>query len=96
MLTGAMATSLGLAWTEMIPRKAHKAVKDGMEAFYQIPFSKFERYTPSGTPAEVAEQLAPYIESGCRLFNLKVCAEHPEEEVALGAEVIEELRRLAG
>ena len=75
--------------------KAHKAVKEGMEAFYQIPFSKFERYTPSGTPAEVAEQLAPYIESGCRLFNLKVCAEHPEEEVALGAEVIEALRRLA-
>jgi alkanesulfonate monooxygenase SsuD/methylene tetrahydromethanopterin reductase-like flavin-dependent oxidoreductase (luciferase family) len=77
------------------PAKAHKAVKEGMEAFYQIPFSKFERYTPSGTPAEVAEQLAPYIESGCSLFNLKVCAEHPEEEVALGAEVIEELRRLA-
>ena len=74
---------------------AHKAVKEGMEAFYQIPFSKFERYTPSGTPAQVAEQLAPYIESGCRLFNLKVCAEHPEEEVALGAEVIEELRGLA-
>jgi hypothetical protein len=43
----------------------------------------------------VAEQLAPYIDSGCRLFNLKVCSEHPEEEVALGAEVIEELRRLA-
>jgi alkanesulfonate monooxygenase SsuD/methylene tetrahydromethanopterin reductase-like flavin-dependent oxidoreductase (luciferase family) len=75
--------------------KAHKAVKEGMEAFYQIPFSKFERYTPSGTPAEVAEQLVPYIESGCSLFNLKVCAEHPEEEVALGAEVIEELRRIA-
>ena len=40
---------------------AHTAVKDGMEAFYRIPFEKFERYTPSGTPAEVAEQLAPYI-----------------------------------
>ena len=75
------------------PAKAHAAVKKGMESFYQIPFSQFERYTPSGTPAQVAEQLAPYIESGCRLFNLKVCAEHPEEEVALGAAVVEELRR---
>jgi alkanesulfonate monooxygenase SsuD/methylene tetrahydromethanopterin reductase-like flavin-dependent oxidoreductase (luciferase family) len=75
------------------PAKAHAAVKKGMESCYQIPFSQFERYTPSGTPAQVAEQLAPYIESGCRLFNLKVCAEHPEEEVALGAAVVEELRR---
>lgn len=75
------------------PAKAHAEVKKGMESFYQIPFSQFERYTPSGTPAQVAEQLAPYIESGCRLFNLKVCAEHPEEEVALGAAVVEELRR---
>ena len=74
--------------------KAYEAVKNGMEAFYQIPFSKFERYTPSGTPAEVAEQLSPYIESGCRLFNLKVCSENPEEETALGAEVVGYLRQL--
>jgi alkanesulfonate monooxygenase SsuD/methylene tetrahydromethanopterin reductase-like flavin-dependent oxidoreductase (luciferase family) len=72
---------------------AHAAVKAGMEAFYRIPFEKFERYTPSGTPAQVAEQLAPYIESGCRLFNLKVCCEHPEEEVDLGRELVTELRQ---
>jgi alkanesulfonate monooxygenase SsuD/methylene tetrahydromethanopterin reductase-like flavin-dependent oxidoreductase (luciferase family) len=63
-----------------------------MESFYQIPFSKFERYTPSGTPAQVAEQLAPYVEAGCSLFNLKVCCEHAQEEVALGAAVVEELK----
>ena len=73
---------------------AHTAVKDGMEAFYRIPFEKFERYTPSGTPAEVAEQLAPYIEAGARLFNIKVCATHAEEEVALGAELVTALRQL--
>ena len=73
--------------------KAHEAVKAGMESFYHLPFSKFERYTPSGTPAEVAEQLSPYVESGCRLFNLKVCADNPEEETALGAEVVELLRK---
>ncbi len=73
---------------------AHNAVKNGMEAFYRIPFEKFARYTPSGTPTEVAEQLAPYMEAGSRLFNLKVCAQHAEEEVALGAELVAELRRL--
>jgi alkanesulfonate monooxygenase SsuD/methylene tetrahydromethanopterin reductase-like flavin-dependent oxidoreductase (luciferase family) len=72
--------------------KAYAAVKEGMESFYQIPFSKFERYTPSGTPAQVAEQLAPYVEAGCSLFNLKVCCEHAQEEVALGAAVVEELK----
>ena len=72
---------------------AHEAVKTGMEAFYRIPFEKFQRYTPSGTPSEVAEQLAPYIESGASLFNLKVCAQRAEEEVALGADLVTELRR---
>jgi hypothetical protein len=28
------------------------------------------------------------------LFNIKVCATHAEEEVALGAELVAELRRL--
>lgn len=75
------------------PDAAYTAVQSGMEAFYRIPFEKFERYTPSGTPAQVAEQLAPYIEAGARLFNLKVCAKNPEEEVELGAELVTELRR---
>ncbi len=69
------------------PARARAVVKDGMERFYHVPFEKFERYTPFGTPAQVAEQLAPYMEAGCRLMNLKVCTRHPEEEVALGAEV---------
>ena len=69
-------------------RKARVAVEKGMENFYKIPFSKFERYTPFGTPDEVAEQLSPYVESGCRLFNLKVCTSRPEEEMELGAEVL--------
>jgi len=72
---------------------AYDAVKTGMEAFYRIPFEKFQRYTPSGTPSEVAEQLAPYVEAGASLFNLKVCAHKAEEEVALGADLVTELRR---
>jgi len=41
-----------------------------MEAFYRTPFGKFERYCPCGTPAEVAASLRPYLEAGCRSFNL--------------------------
>jgi alkanesulfonate monooxygenase SsuD/methylene tetrahydromethanopterin reductase-like flavin-dependent oxidoreductase (luciferase family) len=69
------------------PARAREVVKDSMERFYHLPFEKFERYTPCGTPSQVAEQLAPHVEAGCRLINLKVCTRHPEEEVALAAEV---------
>jgi len=75
-------------------KKAFESVKRGMENFYRIPFEKFERYTPSGTPTEVAEKLAPYVEAGCKLFNLKVCSEDAEEEVELGAELVSQLARL--
>ena len=37
-----------------------------------------------------------YAASGSQLFNLKVCAQHAEEEVALGAEVLAEMRRMHG
>jgi alkanesulfonate monooxygenase SsuD/methylene tetrahydromethanopterin reductase-like flavin-dependent oxidoreductase (luciferase family) len=48
--------------------RAHLAA--GMEDFYRIPFENFERYSPYGTPAEVAEFLRPYVEAGCSAFNL--------------------------
>jgi len=76
------------------PSKAREAVKQGMENFYKLPFEKFERYTPSGTPQQVAEQLAPYIDAGCSMFNLKVCTQNPGDEVKLGAEVLEALSAL--
>jgi len=76
------------------PVKARQAVKQGMEDFYKLPFEKFERYTPSGTPQQVAEQLAPYIDAGCSMFNLKVCTHNANDEVALGAEVLEALSAL--
>jgi alkanesulfonate monooxygenase SsuD/methylene tetrahydromethanopterin reductase-like flavin-dependent oxidoreductase (luciferase family) len=41
-----------------------------MEEFYQTPFSKFERYCPCGTAPEIAASLQPYVDAGCRSFNL--------------------------
>jgi alkanesulfonate monooxygenase SsuD/methylene tetrahydromethanopterin reductase-like flavin-dependent oxidoreductase (luciferase family) len=41
-----------------------------MEAFYQLPFERFERYCPYGTADDVAEFLAPYVDAGCVEFNL--------------------------
>jgi len=71
--------------------QARQVVKQQMEAFYKVPFEKFERYTPYGTPAEVADFLAEYADAGCRLFNIKMCTQHAEEEVPLAAQVRSEL-----
>jgi alkanesulfonate monooxygenase SsuD/methylene tetrahydromethanopterin reductase-like flavin-dependent oxidoreductase (luciferase family) len=49
---------------------ARRRVASAMQAFYHLPFEHFERYTPYGTPADVAEFLAPYVEAGCTEFNL--------------------------
>lgn len=48
--------------------RAHLA--PAMEATYHHPFASFERWSPSGTPAQIAEFLAPYVQSGCTTFNL--------------------------
>jgi alkanesulfonate monooxygenase SsuD/methylene tetrahydromethanopterin reductase-like flavin-dependent oxidoreductase (luciferase family) len=62
----------------------------GMQTFYQMPFEPFERYSPYGTPAEVAEFIRPYIEAGCSAFNVVPCAKDAETAIA----AIGELRRL--
>lgn len=72
--------------------EARAVVAPAMEAFYSVPFEAFEKYTPYGTPAEVAEQLEAYVEAGCSMFNLHVVAGTDTESVAATAEVIRELR----
>jgi hypothetical protein len=57
----------GLADTK---EAARACLAPAMEAFYQLPFERFERYCPYGTPDDVAEFLAPYAVAGCREFNL--------------------------
>jgi alkanesulfonate monooxygenase SsuD/methylene tetrahydromethanopterin reductase-like flavin-dependent oxidoreductase (luciferase family) len=49
---------------------ARACLAPAMEAFYQVPFERFERYCPYGTPEDVAGFLAPYAAAGCAEFNL--------------------------
>jgi alkanesulfonate monooxygenase SsuD/methylene tetrahydromethanopterin reductase-like flavin-dependent oxidoreductase (luciferase family) len=58
-----------------------------MQSFYQMPFEPFERYSPYGTPEEVADFLHPYIEAGCSAFNVIPCASDDETAVSAVAEV---------
>jgi len=59
----------------------------GMQAFYQMPFEPFERYSPYGTPEDVADFLYPYVEAGCSVFNVIPCASDRETAVTGVAEV---------
>jgi hypothetical protein len=58
-----------------------------MEAFYQLPFERFEHYCPYGTAADVAEFLAPYAAAGCTEFNLIPQSPDPDEAIAGAAAV---------
>ena len=61
-----------------------------LEDFYKLPFERFARYAPAGTPADVAAALAPYAEAGCRNLNLIPIAEDPDAAL----EAVAEVRRL--
>jgi alkanesulfonate monooxygenase SsuD/methylene tetrahydromethanopterin reductase-like flavin-dependent oxidoreductase (luciferase family) len=72
--------------------RARSLVAWQMEELYQLPFDKFERWTPYGTPADVAEFVAPYVEAGARYVNLMISAGNCEQAVAAAGEIRRLLR----
>lgn len=72
---------------------ARARLASAMEDMYRTPFARFERYSPSGSAAEIADFLAPYADAGCREFNLMCIAESDERAIDAVAEV---RRRLVG
>jgi alkanesulfonate monooxygenase SsuD/methylene tetrahydromethanopterin reductase-like flavin-dependent oxidoreductase (luciferase family) len=71
---------------------ARQRVAERMESVYKLRFERFERYTPFGTAAEIAEYLRPYQGAGCSHFNLIPQAGDVEEAIEGAAEV----KRLLG
>ncbi len=74
---------------------AKEKVAASMQAFYRLPFEAFEKYTPYGTPAEVAEFIAPYVEAGCEHVNF-VVADHPDAVLERSAAVRDALAKICG
>ena len=66
---------------------AREPLATQMQDFYQMPFEPFERYSPYGTPGDVAEFLSPYIEAGCSAFNVIPCAGDDESAIAAVGEL---------
>jgi alkanesulfonate monooxygenase SsuD/methylene tetrahydromethanopterin reductase-like flavin-dependent oxidoreductase (luciferase family) len=66
------------------------AVSSTMESVYGLPFERFARYVPAGTPTDVAAVLQSYVDRGCRTFNLLPQADDP----SVIPEAVGEVRRL--
>ena len=71
---------------------ARERLAKEMQAFYRIPFDPFEKYSPYGSPEEVADFLAPYAEAGCRHFNVMPIAPNVESALDGVAEIRGRLR----
>jgi alkanesulfonate monooxygenase SsuD/methylene tetrahydromethanopterin reductase-like flavin-dependent oxidoreductase (luciferase family) len=52
------------------PERAVARLRPVMERSYNLPFERFARYCPCGRPEDLAAALAPYVEAGCRRFNI--------------------------
>lgn len=70
---------------------ARACIAPKMEALYKLPFEKFERLCPAGTPAQVADFLRPYVEAGARSLTLVPCSPSWQQAVDAVAEVRERL-----
>ena len=58
-----------------------------MEGIYKTPFARFQKYTPCGTPADIAAEIAPFVRLGFRDVMLNGVAEDEDTLIALSAEV---------
>ena len=50
--------------------QARHLLASQLEGLYHLPFGKFERLTPAGPPAQLAEALAPYRAAGAAPITL--------------------------
>jgi alkanesulfonate monooxygenase SsuD/methylene tetrahydromethanopterin reductase-like flavin-dependent oxidoreductase (luciferase family) len=80
-------------WVGVDDNRAHARARlaKGMENFYRIPYERFEKYSPFGDAAEVADFLAAYADKGCRLFNIMPVAQSEEAGIDAVADIRERL-----
>ncbi|WP_193315407.1 LLM class flavin-dependent oxidoreductase [Nostocoides sp. F2B08] len=76
--------------------EARGHVGKAMQQFYGIPYERFQRWSPAGTPAEVADFLAPYVDAGCTLFNLIINGRSAEHEIEAAGTIRDRILQLTG
>jgi alkanesulfonate monooxygenase SsuD/methylene tetrahydromethanopterin reductase-like flavin-dependent oxidoreductase (luciferase family) len=71
--------------------RARERLAARMQSMYRIPFERFEKYSPSGGAAEIADFMAPYVEAGCTSFNVMAVGRSSEYAVDAVAALKERL-----
>ncbi len=71
--------------------RAREFVASRMQAFYQMPYERFEKWSPFGRPDQIVAFLLPYVAAGCSVFNLIVQGESVEQEIDATAAIREGL-----
>ena len=69
------------------PGMARIHLAQAMEAFYKLPFDRFEKWSPAGTPKQIADFVMPYVGAGCSVFNLIINGPSAEAEIDAAAEI---------
>jgi alkanesulfonate monooxygenase SsuD/methylene tetrahydromethanopterin reductase-like flavin-dependent oxidoreductase (luciferase family) len=71
--------------------RARERLATRMQSMYRIPYERFEKYSPYGSVTEIADFLAPYLEAGCRSFNVMAVAASTEQAIEAVAGIRERL-----
>ena len=77
----------GLTTAALLSKEGKKVLGPAMERFYGTPFSFFEKYSPVGSPSDIAQWLKPFIESGAKDLNIAPIASSPSEAITGMAEL---------
>jgi len=73
-------------------KRAGPALSDAMQSVYQTGPEVFDRWSPAGTPEDIAEFVAPYLEAGATTVSLIARG----QDFAQTIESVAEVRRLLG
>jgi len=75
--------------------RARTRLGERMSALYNLPPEKFQHISAAGTPDDVADFVASYVEAGACTITLIPVADSAEEAIALSGEVRTRLRSVA-
>ncbi len=67
--------------------EGRRHVAERMARFYKLDFELFAKYTPVGTPEQIADFVRPYVDAGATTINLTPCGADAEAEIETAAEV---------
>ena len=74
------------------PEQGLEYVAKKMSDFYKLDFAAFEKYTPTGTPEQIAEFLKPYVDAGAKTLCIATCGVDRETEIETVGQIAEMLK----